>query len=175
MQDLTTSTIILKRAFSSLKGSAPNKDIMQVKKILVPVNGTDADREAIKMACRIVKGAKGRVYVTYVIQIDRTLPLDAEIKPEIEKGEKVLDQAETCAEEQDYKCETDMLQAREIGPAIVDEAIERSVDMIVLGMSYRKRFGGFNLGSTIPYVLKNAPCWVLICREPMPREETKQA
>lgn len=153
----------------------PNKDIMQVKKILVPVNGTDADREAIKLACRMVKGAKGRVYVTYVIQVDRTLPLDAEIKPEIEKGEKVLDQAETCAEEQDYKCETDMLQAREIGPAIVDEAIERSVDMIVLGMSYRKSFGGFNLGSTIPYVLKNAPCWVLICREPMPREETKQA
>jgi len=151
------------------------QDLMRVKKVLVPVNGTKADEEAIKLACRLVKGVKGKIYVTYVIQVDRTLPLDAEIKPEIEKGEKVLDRAETIADEQDYKVETDMLQAREIGPAVVDEAIERTVDLIIIGMSYKKKFGGFSLGSTTPYVLKNAPCWVLICREPIPEEEPEQS
>lgn len=151
-----------------------NEKTMYVKKILVPVNGTSADREAIKLACRMAKGVKGKIYVTYVIQVERTLPLDAEVKPEIERGEKVLDQAECTAEEQDYRVETDMLQAREIGPAIVDEAIERTVDMIIIGINYKKKFGGFSLGSIVPYVLKNAPCWVLICREPMPQEETEQ-
>ena len=144
---------------------------MQFKKILVSVNGTRADESAIKLACRLAKGVKGKIYVTYVIQVDRTLPLDAEVKPEIEKGERVLDQAEHIAEEQDYKAETDMLQAREIGPAIVDEAIEHAVELIIIGMSYKKKFGGFSLGNIVPYVLKNAPCWVMICREPIPQEE----
>lgn len=138
------------------------------------MNGAPADKEAIKLACRMVKNVKGKIYVTYVIQVERTLPLDAEVKQEIDKGEKVLDQAECVAEEQDYKVETDMLQAREIGPAIVDEAIERAVDMIIIGINYKKKFGGFSLGNIVPYVLKNAPCWVIICREPMPQEEPEQ-
>ncbi len=150
----------------------PNSNI---KKVLVPVNGTKVDEAAIKLACRLAKGTKGRIYVTYVIQVDRALPLDAEIKSEVEKGERVLDQAERTAEEQDYKVETDLLQAREVGPAIVDEAIERGVDMVIIGISYKTKFGGFSLGSTVPYVLKNAPCWVLICREPIPEECAKRS
>lgn len=146
-----------------------------VRKVLVPVNGTKVDEAAIKLACRLGKPTKGRIYVTYVIQVERTLPLDAEVRPEIEKGERVLDQAEHIAEEQDYKIETDLLQAREVGPAIVDEAIERGVDLVIIGISYKTKFGGFSLGSTVPYVLRNAPCWVLICREPIPEEEAKQS
>jgi nucleotide-binding universal stress UspA family protein len=145
-----------------------------VRKVLVPVKGTKVDEAAIKLACRLAKAAKGRIYVTYVIQVDRTLPLDAEIKPEIEKGEQVLDQAEHIAEEQDYKVETDLLQAREAGPAIVDEVIERGVDLVIIGINYKTKFGGFSLGSTVPYVLKNAPCWVLICREPITEEDAER-
>jgi nucleotide-binding universal stress UspA family protein len=145
-----------------------------IRKVLVPVNGTKVDEAAINLACRLAKIAKGRIYVTYVIQVDRTLPLDAEIKPEIEKGEKVLDQAEHIAVEQDYRVETDLLQAREVGPAIVDEVIERGVDLVIIGINYKTKFGGFSLGSTVPYVLKNSPCWVLICREPVTEEGPEQ-
>lgn len=144
---------------------------MQFKKVLVAVNGTKADEEAIKLACKLVKDAKGKIYVTYVIRMKRALPLDAEVEPEIRRGEDVLSQAERCAEEQDCEVETDLLQARDVGPAVVDEAIEREVDLIMIGSSYKRVFGEFSLGSTVPYVLKNAPCWVLICREPMPKEE----
>jgi nucleotide-binding universal stress UspA family protein len=144
---------------------------MQPKKVLVPISGAKADEEAIRLSCRLAKKAGGKIYVTYVIQVDRALPLDAEVKPEIDKAEQVLDQAECIAEEQDYNVETDLLQSREIGPAIVDEAIERGVDLITIGLSYEKKFGAFSIGDTIPYILKNAPCWVLICREPIPEEE----
>ncbi|MCX5994574.1 MAG: universal stress protein [Chloroflexi bacterium] len=172
MQDFTNGTIILRKAFSGTAHLYSNLKAMinNIRKVLVPVNGTKVDEAAIKLACRLAKEAKGKIYVTYVIQVDRTLPLDAEIKPEIEKGERVLDKAEHIAEEQNYKVETDLLQAREVGPAIVDEAIERGVDLVIIGISYKTKFGGFSLGSTVPYVLKNAPCWVLICREPIPGE-----
>ncbi len=144
---------------------------MEVRKVLVPINGTDVDNETIKLACRMAKRSKGKVLVTYVIQIDRALPLDAEIKQEIEKGEEVLDRAERIAEDMDFEVKTDLLQAREIGPAVVDEAIERGVDLIILGLNFKKKFGEFSLGSTVPYVLRNAPSWVIICREPTPQEE----
>ncbi len=123
----------------------------------------------------MAKKDRGSVLVTYVIQVDRTLPLDADVKAEVEKGEQVLRRAERVADEQDYNVETDVLQAREIGPAIVEEAIARHVDLITIGLSYKRKFGEFNLGTIIPYVLRNAPCWVLIFREPITEEEREKS
>ena len=142
---------------------------MKFLRILVPVSGDDAeaDKEAIELACRMAKEAKGKVYVVYVIQVKRSLPLDAELEPETQTAEEVLGRAEEAADEQDYEIETDLLQTREIGPAIVDEAMERSVDVILMGMGYRKRFGQFDMGETIPYVLENAPCRVIVLRQPL--------
>jgi len=135
---------------------------MEFHKILVPVSGTEADEEAIKLACRLAKKNKGKVRAVYVITIKRTLPLDAEIESEIRKAEGILDHIESVAEEQDYEVETDLLQAREAGPTIVDEAVEQKVDLVLMGVKYKMRFGQFSLGSVVPYVLKNAPCRVLL-------------
>jgi nucleotide-binding universal stress UspA family protein len=135
---------------------------MKFKKILVPVIGTEADDEAISLACRLGKKDKSKIWAVYVITVRRSLPLDAQIEPEIRKGEEILDHAERVAEEQDYELETDLLQAREAGPTIVDEAVEREIDLILMGVEYKSRFGQFSLGSVVPYVLKNAPCRVIL-------------
>ena len=138
---------------------------MRFGKILVPIMGGRADGDVVKLACELGKKAKGKVFVVYVIQVKRTLPLEAEIEAEVKKAEALLERAEVAAEEQDYEVETDLLQSREIGPAIVDEAAERGVDAIMMGIGYQKHFGEFSLGSVVPYVLKNAPCPVLLLRE----------
>ena len=135
---------------------------MGFNKILVPVCSTEADEEAIKLACVLAKKAKGKIWAVYVITVKRSLPLEAEIDPEIRKAEDILDRMEGYAEEQDYEVETDVLQAREAGSAIIDEAVERGVDLILMGVKYKKRFGQFSLGSVVPYVLKNAPCPVIL-------------
>lgn len=137
----------------------------KIANILVPVAGNPIDEEAIGLACRVAKAAKGRVYAVYVIEVARTLPLNAELAPEVRKGENVLDHAERVAEELDYEVDTELLQAREVGPAVVDEAIERGADLIILGIPYKKRFGEFHLGKVAPYVLKNAPCRVWVVRQ----------
>ena len=136
--------------------------VEEFNKILVPVIGTEADEEAIRLACRLAKKNKGKIYVVYVITIKRTLPIDAEIEPEIKVGENILDRIESVAEEQDCEVETDLLQARDAGPAIIDETVEREVDLILMGVKYKKRFGQFSLGNVVPYVLKNAPCRVIL-------------
>jgi nucleotide-binding universal stress UspA family protein len=64
-----------------------------------------------------------------------------------------------------------LLQARDVAAAIVDEATERGADLLVVGLPYRKRFGGeFAIGRSVPYVLQNAPCSVWVVREPMSEE-----
>ncbi len=139
---------------------------MKVSRLLVPVNGSSTDRQALELACSAAKRNKAKVYAICVIEVKRTLPLDAELEPEVQKAEGVLDRAEKIADEADYTVETEILQAREVGPAIVDEATERAVDVIVMGVPYKKRFGEYTPGPTATHVLKHAPCWVWICREP---------
>ena len=135
---------------------------MEFHKILVPVSGTEADDEAMRLACVLAKKSKAKIYAVYVIAIKRSLPLEAEVESEIHKGEGILEHIENVAEEQDYEVETDLLQAREVAPTIVDEVVERSIDLIVMGITYGTRFGQFSLGSVVPYVLKNAPCRVIL-------------
>ena len=137
-------------------------ETMEFHKILVPIAGTEASDEAIRLACRLAKKDKGKIWAIYVITVRRSLPVDAEIDSEIREAEGILDRAQSIADEQDYEIETDLLQAREAGPTIVDEAVEREVDLILMGVEYKRRFGQFSLGSVAPYVLENAPCRVIL-------------
>ncbi len=131
-------------------------------RILIPVIGTPADEEAIKLACRLAKQDKSNIYAVYIITMTRQLPLDAEIAVEIQKAEDILGHIENVAKEQNCRIDTDVLQAREAGPAIIEEATEREIDLIIMGVAYKKRFGEFSLGEVAPYVLKNATCRVIL-------------
>jgi nucleotide-binding universal stress UspA family protein len=135
---------------------------MEFSKILVPVNGGATDDEVIKLACQLANKGKVKMWAVYVLTVQRTLPLDAEIKPDVEKAERILDHVATVAEDEGFEIETDLLQSREAGPTIVDEAVERGADLILMGVVYKRRFGQFNLGSVVPYVLQNAPCQVIL-------------
>ena len=97
----------------------------------------------------------------YVITIKRSLPLEAEIESETRRGEELLDRMVKIAEAEDYQLETDLLQAREVAPTIIDEAAERKIDLILMGVKYQWRFGQFSLGNIVPHILKNAPCQVM--------------
>ena len=141
---------------------------MEFHKILLPVVGTEADERAMELADRLLtKKNKGIVCAVHIISIERALPLDAEIESEIRKAEDILNHIESIAEKQGFRIETDLLQAREVAPAIVDEAIEREVDLILISVTYKTRFGEFSLGDVVPYVLKNAPCRVILYHQPI--------
>jgi nucleotide-binding universal stress UspA family protein len=139
----------------------PNKKLL-FHRILVPVTGTDADDETMHMACWIAKRDKCKLYAMHVITIKRSLPLEAEIESETRHAEELLDRMSKIAEGADMQLETDLLQARDVAPTIIDEAIERKIDLIIMGTKYQRRFGQFSLGSIVPYILKNAPCQVML-------------
>jgi nucleotide-binding universal stress UspA family protein len=142
--------------------------VAKLKEILVPLTGDPTDRDAVDLACRLAKATKAHVFAAYVIEVKRTLPLDADIPPEIDKGDLALRGAEELGGEYGLEIEAELLQAREPGPALVDEAIERGVDLIIVGLEYRTRFGDFDPGKIVSYLLRKAPCRVWVLRGPIP-------
>ncbi len=144
-----------------LKSTQDNHEL-KFDRILVAISDSPADEEAISLACRLAKQDSCEVYVVYTITMDRALPLDAEIQHEIDKAENILGKIERIARKQRCRIYSDVLQAREVGPAIIDEATERETDLIIMGLGREMRFGRFSIGETVPYVLKNAPCRVIL-------------
>jgi nucleotide-binding universal stress UspA family protein len=139
-----------------------SKKKLVFRRILVPLTGTEADDETMRMACWIARRDKSKIYIMYVITIKRSLPLEAEIESETKRAEELLDRAEKIAEDEDQLVETDLLQSREVAPTIIDEAVERKIDLILMGVKYQRRFGQFSLGNIVPYIIKNAPCQVML-------------
>ena len=132
--------------------------------ILVPVNGDWPDEKAVELACDFAKISKGKVIVLYVIEMSRNLPVDAEVNEATARGEEILKTIEELTHDQPCEIEAELLQARQVGPAVVQEAAEREADTIVLASQYKIKFGSFSLGEAVPYILKNAPCKVFLWR-----------
>lgn len=126
----------------------------------------------MRLAADLVRPTQGHIYALYVIRAPRSQPVDADFPVEVARGEAVLDDVEKRLRELKCAVTAEFLQAREVGPAVIQEAQERDVDLVVLGMPYRRRHGLFSLGRTVPYVLENAPCPVIVVREPMTTART---
>jgi nucleotide-binding universal stress UspA family protein len=153
--------------FSRHERSIKTKELaVAFKSILVPVNGSEASLMAVEFACGLAKRSRGKVHVVHVIEVKRALPLDADLVGEAQRGEDILSQAELAAKRQDFEVEGDLLQARDAGHAIVDEALERQADAIVLGVPFRRPFGDFELGKVASHVLRTAHCEVILLRMP---------
>jgi nucleotide-binding universal stress UspA family protein len=145
--------------------------IVAFRRAVVALNGGPSDGRIVRLAAGVARQWKAKLVAVHVVEIDWTQPLDADVAGQSEDVQRVLDLAEETAEECQYKIEPVLLQARDVGAALVDEATEQGADMLILGLPYRKRFGGdFAIGRTVPYVLKNAPCAVWVVREPIPEE-----
>jgi nucleotide-binding universal stress UspA family protein len=151
----------------------PEAQAPSFNRVVIALNGGSSDAQIVALASRFAKTGTTELIAVHIVEIDWTLPLDADIAGHSEEAQRVLDMAEAVAESNKARLTPILLQARDIGAALVDEASERNADLLVVGLPYRKRFGGdFAIGRTIPYVLKNAPCAVWVVREPIPEEKT---
>ena len=138
---------------------------------VVALDGGPSDARIIRLVAEVARHTKAKVVAVHVVEIDWTLPLDADIAGGSEEVQRVLDSAESMADEFKVTLDSVLLQARDVGAALVDEATERGADLLVVGLPYRQRFGGeFAIGRTIPYILQNAPCAVWVVRDPIPEE-----
>ncbi len=134
--------------------------------IAVIIAGNKLDNELVRLACLMAKKAKRKVHLVHVIEVPRTLPLKATPSKESEEADKMLTQALALAEESGCDAVAEVVQAREAGPAIVDEARDHACALILLGLVRDPQRMHNDLGKTVPYVLMNAPCRVWLVHDP---------
>ena len=138
--------------------------IREVGRYLVPLDGSDAAYAALASTCDVARLHRAGVSALFVIEVPRTLPLTADMRSNVERGEDILTHAEQVGRDHKVKVDASMCQARQAGHAVVDEAIEDGVDAIVVGVGYHRPYGRFRLGRLPEYVLANAPCEVWLFR-----------
>lgn len=138
---------------------------MQPKRVLVALAGTSADPDMLRLVASIAKPAKAEVIGIHVIEVRWNLPLDAVLEPELDRGEELLASAKKVASQAGFDLDTELLQARDAAAAIVDTAVERKIDLVIVGTPYRKRMGKVYAGKTVENVFLNAPCAVLAYRQ----------
>ena len=138
---------------------------MAYGKVLAVLTGDITDQGVLAQGADMVRSVRGKLFAVYVIEVDRNMPVDAEVGSATERGEQILVGAETSVQLPRGDFEAQLLQAREVGPAVVNEAANREVDAIVIGTSCPSDYGYFSLGEQIPYVLEHARCLVVLWRE----------
>lgn len=146
-----------------------SEKLVAYSRIVVPVHGTVSDRRAIEVAGMISSGKSAEIVLVHVVEVAQSLPLEADLPTEIGEGEQALREAEDWARthtSQVGRISPELLQARSAGAAIVDEAVERGAEVIVMALCQHRRHGQPTQGETVPYVLQNAPCEVVVTRLP---------
>jgi APA family basic amino acid/polyamine antiporter len=182
-------TTLTKRVSVSEKALTKQVPEVAFSNILVPVFGTKLDDDIVATAGRLAAaeheesgGEPGETQLglIYVIEVPLKLPLDAELPAEIEGAAKrALQRASDVGEEyEDVNVTTEVVRARGIGPGIVEAARRNGAEAIVIGgeppnkIKGGARLGGIGaakpaeIGAATEYVLKKAPCRVLLTAPP---------
>ena len=132
-----------------------------MSKIILLVSKFHEINTMIKNASEIIKTHGGVLHLIYVIKMKMGISIDAEVENLVEEGENYLDEATQTAKLPRNSIETQLLQARNIGPAIIYESNLINPDIIYLGQSKNYDNEKFLLDEDIKYIFENAKCDVV--------------
>ena len=135
--------------------------------ILVLASGEDDDLETIIFSARLATRTKSNIVIIYVIEVDLVLPVTADLDSEVQRAEDLLRRLKSDADYNNNLIETQLLQGREKGTALVDEALAQDAEAIVVNVDYDRLLGGFEISDDTRYILEHAGCAVWLVRQPL--------
>ena len=144
----------------------PVDTVLLAHKILVPMKLGVIGEEMLATAVKLASEHGAEVHALHVIRVPLELPLDAPMIDQEERAAASLAEAALLGADLGVQVRTEAIRARSIGEAIVDEATKRGVDLIVLGSAPRWRRQSRFFSPTVEYVLRKAPCEVLVVAFP---------
>jgi nucleotide-binding universal stress UspA family protein len=137
-----------------------------IERVLVPMKLGPIGEEMVATAVALAKERDASVDALFVILVPLEQPIDAPMLDKEEQAAASLAEAALLGEENGVRVDPITVRARSIGKAIVDQTRERDADLIVLGSSPRWRRQSTFFSPTVDYVLRNAPCDVLVVAFP---------
>lgn len=137
------------------------------QKFLVAVNETPHSQAAFRWACRVARERRARLFAIHVVEVPLAYSLDTQVLEHWQKGEQVVREIEAIGGEEKYRRpEIRCVRARRAGAAIVQEAEEREMDLVIAGEARRSGVDAGLMSYTSNYIFQHAPCQVLLWREP---------
>jgi basic amino acid/polyamine antiporter, APA family len=137
------------------------------KRILVPMKLGDIGEEMVATAIALARDSGAEIEAITVVRVPRRFELEGAFPPEVAaRVDASLEEARLLGVDQGVDVRTDVVRARSIGHAIVDEARSRDADLVVLGSSPRWRRQSRFFSPTVDFVLRRAPCEVLVVAFP---------
>jgi APA family basic amino acid/polyamine antiporter len=133
---------------------------LEYRSILVPIVSGRQSREAVELAARLAAERAATIVLLRVVVVPLELPLDADLREQMRTADELLDTAAAVASPYGVRVVERIVRARQAGRAIVDEAERRGSQIIVLGAPRSTHKAIF--GHTVDYVLKHAPCRVMV-------------
>jgi APA family basic amino acid/polyamine antiporter len=138
----------------------------QFTSILVPMKLGPIGEEMIATAVKLAQDRGALVEALYVIRVPLDQPLEAELHDKEEAAAASLTEARILGADHGVEVEVETIRARSIGDAIISEATRRGSDLIVVGSSPRWRRQSRFFSPTVEFVLRKAPCEVLVVAFP---------
>jgi APA family basic amino acid/polyamine antiporter len=135
----------------------------EYRTIVVPVVRTAESEDAVIAAARLATERGSTVVVLHVLEVPMDRSLDAPMPALEEAADDLLDNAQAIVDEYGVRSVSRLVRARSAGRAIVDEAVARDAELIVLGAPRQELRGTAKIfGKTTDYVLRNSPTRVLV-------------
>ena len=138
----------------------------QYSSILVPLKLGPIGEEMVATAVKLAQESGASVWALHVVRVPMDRPLDQELPEEEENATAALAEAQLLGSDHGVEVKGRTVRARSIGDAIVSQANELGVDLIVLGSAPKWRRQSRFFSPTVEYVLKKAPCEVLVVAFP---------
>ncbi len=138
----------------------------QYSGILVPMKLGPIGEEMVATAVKLAQESGASVWALHVVRVPMERPLDDELADEEESAAAALAEAQLLGADHRVEVKGKTVRARSIGAAIVSQATELGVDLIVLGSAPKWRRQSRFFSPTVEYVLKKAPCEVLVVAFP---------
>jgi APA family basic amino acid/polyamine antiporter len=135
---------------------------LEYRNILVPIVEGRESEEAVDVACRLAAERRATIVALRVIVVPLELPLDAYLPDEVRRADELLARARAVGELYGVRVIGRIVRARQAGRAIVDEALRRQSDIVVLGAPRVKHARRQLFGKTVDYVLRTAPTRVML-------------
>jgi nucleotide-binding universal stress UspA family protein len=132
----------------------------------VPLKLGPIGEEVLATAIKLAEERGSTVEALHVISVPLSLALDAELVDAEERAAASIADAAVLGHEHGVIVEGEVVRARSIGQAILDAARERRADLIVLGSAPRWRRQSRFFSPTVDYVLRRAPCEVMVVAFP---------
>ena len=140
---------------------------MEFDRILVPMKLGDIGEEMVATAIALAKERGAQIEAITVVRVPRRFELEGDLPADVAaKVDASLEEARALGADYGVEVRGDVVRARSIGHAIVDEAARRNADLIVLGSAARWRRQSRFFSPTVDFVLRRAPCEVLVVAFP---------